>query len=109
MGTRSSLWRKWNLSSFDSVAVNIRTGTLTSPKEIVPLQIDRGMGRGVPGFQSSRTRQHTGSKTDACRSKGFSTQRGGRLFGPDSRPEVVYGAACGAFVRIGGSASDPSE
>jgi hypothetical protein len=34
--------RKWNLSSFDSVAENIRTGTETSPKEMTPDQIERG-------------------------------------------------------------------
>src|SRR5207237_3539146 len=33
--------RKWKRSSFDSVAGNIRTPTLTRPKEIVPLQIER--------------------------------------------------------------------
>src|SRR5918911_635975 len=37
----SRLSRKWKRSSFDSVAGNIRTPTLTRPNEIVPLQIDR--------------------------------------------------------------------
>src|SRR5579884_44170 len=36
--------RKWNLSSFDSVAVYIFTGTETRPNEIAPLQIGRAMG-----------------------------------------------------------------
>ena len=35
------MWRKWNRSSFDSVAECIFTGTLTRPNEIEPLQIDR--------------------------------------------------------------------
>src|ERR687886_157360 len=48
MGTRSSLWRKWNFSSFDSVAVNIRTGMLTRPNEIVPDQIERATSAVVP-------------------------------------------------------------
>jgi hypothetical protein len=39
----SRLSRKWNFSSFDSVAVNIFTGTDTRPNEIAPLQIDRAM------------------------------------------------------------------
>jgi hypothetical protein len=38
----SRLSRKWNFSSFDSVAVYIRTGTETSPKEMTPDQIARG-------------------------------------------------------------------
>src|SRR5581483_4319707 len=38
----SRLSRKWKRSSLDSVAVYIRTGTLTRPNEIVPLQIERG-------------------------------------------------------------------
>ena len=33
---------KWKRSSFELVAVSIRTGMLTSPNEIVPLQIGRG-------------------------------------------------------------------
>src|SRR5580765_3474466 len=41
MGVRSFLWRKWKRSSFDCVAGNMRTPTLTSPNEIVPLQIGR--------------------------------------------------------------------
>src|SRR6266542_1118541 len=48
IGTRSSLWTKWKRSSFDSVAENMRTGTLTSPKLIVPLQIGRGIGLKYP-------------------------------------------------------------
>src|SRR6266511_1724312 len=39
IGTRSSLWTKWKRNSFDSVAENMRTGTLTSPKLIVPLLV----------------------------------------------------------------------
>jgi len=35
--------------------VNIRTGTLTSPKEIVPDQIDRGIDTVVPGSAGSKT------------------------------------------------------
>jgi hypothetical protein len=42
------LWRKWNLSSFDSVAVNMRTGMLTRPNEIVPVQIERAIPRVLP-------------------------------------------------------------
>src|SRR5215211_8750172 len=37
--------RKWNLSSCDDVAVNIRTGTDTRPNEITPLQIGRATSR----------------------------------------------------------------
>src|SRR4051794_15222363 len=67
----------------------MRTATLTSPKEIVPLQIGLGMAFPVPVFGSRYTRKETDSKKDWCPSKSFSTQRGGRLFGPDFRPEVV--------------------
>ena len=38
-GLMSRRSRKWKRSSLDSVAEYIRTGTLTSPNEIVPLQI----------------------------------------------------------------------
>jgi hypothetical protein len=31
-------------------------------------------------------------KEGSCPPKSFSTQRGGRLFGPDFRPEVVLGS-----------------
>ncbi len=50
---RSRLSRKWNFSSFDSVAVNIRTGTETSPKEMTPVQIERGTPGSFP--QAART------------------------------------------------------
>src|SRR5215203_4694933 len=43
-----SLWRKWNLSSCDEVAVYIFTGTDTSPNEIAPDQIDRAMPARFP-------------------------------------------------------------
>src|SRR6266540_3342088 len=91
MGVRSFLWRKWKRSSFDSVAGNMRTGTLTRPKEIVPLQIGRMAPRYPPEqvFQPERSRQSTVSKEGFCPPKSFSTQRGGRLFGPVFRPEVV--------------------
>ena len=41
IGVMSFLSRKWKRSSFDSVAGNIRTPTLTRPNEMVPLQIER--------------------------------------------------------------------
>ena len=42
--------RKWKRSSLDWVAEYIRTGTLTSPNEIVPLQI----GLMLPGVPRGR-------------------------------------------------------
>src|SRR3954453_2090638 len=54
----SSLWTKWNFSSFDCVALNMRTGTETSPNEIVPDQIERAaMHPWYPGRRGSETRR----------------------------------------------------
>src|SRR5687768_16379581 len=39
----SGSWTRWKCRSFSSIALYMRTGTLTSPKEIVPLQIAVGM------------------------------------------------------------------
>jgi hypothetical protein len=46
----------------------------------------------VWAFQLLADRLSTISKEDSCPPKSFSTQRGGRLFGPDFRPEVVPGS-----------------
>src|SRR4051812_25934974 len=51
----SSLCTKWNFSSFEDLAANIRMGTLTSPNEIVPDQIDRAIETVVPGAARSKT------------------------------------------------------
>jgi hypothetical protein len=45
-----------------------------------------------PGFEPRRTWQGTTYKEGWCPPKSFSTQRGGRLFGPVCRPEVVLGS-----------------
>jgi hypothetical protein len=49
------LSRKWKRSSFDSVALNIRTGTLTRPKEIVPVQRERAMTSWYPLRGTAKT------------------------------------------------------
>src|ERR671931_871484 len=54
IGVMSFLSRKWKRSSFDSVAGNIRTATLTRPKEMVPLQIER-----MPSTYPKRLRTKT--------------------------------------------------
>src|SRR5919202_6272965 len=55
IGVMSFLSRKWKRSSFDSVALNIRTATLTRPKEIVPLQIGRAMTAVYPALRCPKT------------------------------------------------------
>src|SRR5947208_7107239 len=47
-------------------------------------------------FQLSADRLSITSKEGRCPPKIFSTQRGGRLFGPDFRPEVVPGSGAKA-------------
>jgi len=51
---------KWNFSSFDWVALTIRTGTETSPNEITPDQIERGgMGSTLPPGSGRKRRRFT--------------------------------------------------
>jgi hypothetical protein len=47
--------RKWNFSSFDSVAVKSFTGTETRPNETDPVQIERGMPSFCPQSHAVET------------------------------------------------------
>src|SRR5437763_127900 len=97
----SRLSRKWKRSSFDSVAGNIRTPTLTRPKEIVPLQIDR-MRRLYPERPAAERRVQVmfaiqepwyyGFKHIGRTQRGFPTKAGG------SQGEVGRGAGLAAFM-----------
>src|SRR6266567_194649 len=94
------LWRKWKRSSFDSVAATILTGTETRPKEIVPLQIDRGMLLPFPpgtaaktvGFREVRPRGIYGLQAANNRRSRASPQAGGPTLGAGfTRPEPYSG------------------
>src|SRR5262245_5544504 len=98
MGCRSSLCRKWNRSSFDSVAEYICTGTLTSPNEIDPLQIGRmpslyrdccGEKLVDEGFGILSPGRH-GVETGRVRSEKLIPRPGGHTRGrPSRRPRGV--------------------
>src|SRR4029077_19148155 len=67
--------RKWNFSSFDSVAVYIRTGTETRPKEITPDQIARGTVLTFP--HAGRWETRCGARTPGTEKRGRSPPDGG--------------------------------
>src|SRR6476661_3412858 len=69
----------------------MRTGTLTSPNEIVPLQIGRMPPRypNRPVFQPATAGQTYYFKRGRLSLERLLHPAGGRLFGPVFRPEVV--------------------
>src|SRR3954447_15640860 len=69
MRAPSSRWTSWKWTVFDSVAVCSFTGTVISPKAIVPFQIDRAMTLLYPGGPGA-------SRWQAARRAG--AHRGGR-------------------------------
>src|SRR6266540_11025 len=86
MGDKSSLWRKLKRSSFDSVAVNMRTGTLTSPNEIVPRQIDRVAMATCSPARAGRKRSGLDSRGRARGAEETSLLVGGPHSGPGRFP-----------------------
>src|SRR5581483_7995154 len=73
---RSRRSTKWKRSSFDWVAGNIRTGTLTSPNEMVPLQMGRGGMAASSPLGEAWKRPGLGPGRAEKGSSRFSTQRG---------------------------------
>src|SRR3954452_167067 len=57
MRAPSSRWTSWKWTVLDSVAVCSLTGTVISPKGIVPFQIDRAMGLPYPPRRAGCTRR----------------------------------------------------
>src|SRR2546423_11061545 len=92
--------RKWKRSSFESVAGNIRTPTLTRPKEMVPLQIER-MPWAYPARQLTKTAVgevydlrsvvlRVQSRRPGEPTQGFSTRAGGSHAKPVGRPASLF-------------------